>query len=175
MISPFHALHWRHNEHDGVLNNQPHDCFLNRLFRHRSKKTSNLRVTGLCEGNSPVTGELPAQRASNAENVSIWWRHYEKKNGSLPPREPYSVPSHCANHYWFIVNLNIRCWMQCLACPNATSLVLLRSLVTNVVECIYNFWPITCHRHYSLKLLSWNYVSSIAPLTIGKCVSALRL
>ena len=33
-------------------------------------------VTGLCVGNSPVTGEFPAQMASNAENVSIWWRHY---------------------------------------------------------------------------------------------------
>ena len=46
------------------------------LFRRRSKKTSKLRVTGLCEGNSPVTGEFPTQRASNAENVSIWWRHH---------------------------------------------------------------------------------------------------
>ena len=27
-------------------------------------------------GNSPVTGEFPAQMASNAENVSIWWRHH---------------------------------------------------------------------------------------------------
>ena len=34
------------------------------------------RVAGLCEGNSPVTGEFPAQRASNAENVPIWWRHH---------------------------------------------------------------------------------------------------
>ena len=31
-------------------------------------ETSKLRVTGLCEGNSPVTGEFPAQMASNAEN-----------------------------------------------------------------------------------------------------------
>ena len=29
------------------------------------------------EGNSPLTSEFPAQRASNAENASIWWRHYE--------------------------------------------------------------------------------------------------
>ena len=43
--------------------------------RCRSKKTSKLRVTGLCEGTSPVTGEFPAQRASNVENVSIWWHH----------------------------------------------------------------------------------------------------
>ena len=70
------ALKWRHNEHDGVSNHQPHDCLLNRLFRRRSQKAAKLRVTGLCAGNSPVTGEFPAQSASNAENVSIWWRHH---------------------------------------------------------------------------------------------------
>ena len=68
---------WRHNERDGVSDHQPHDCLLKRLFRGRSKKTSKLCVTGLCGGNSPVTGEFPAQRASNAENVSIWWHHHE--------------------------------------------------------------------------------------------------
>ena len=68
---------WRHNECGGVSNYQPRDCLLNSLLRRRSKKTSKLRVTGPCEGNSPVTSELPAQRVSNAENVSIWWRHHE--------------------------------------------------------------------------------------------------
>ena len=72
-VSP---LQWRHNDHDGVSNHQPDGCLLNRLFRRRSKKTSKLRVTGLCAGNSPVIGEFPAQRASNTENVSIWWRHH---------------------------------------------------------------------------------------------------
>ena len=43
-----------------------------------SKKISNPRVTGLCEEISPVTGEFPAQRTNNAENVSIWWRHHVK-------------------------------------------------------------------------------------------------
>ena len=33
------------------------------------KKTSKLRVTGPREGNPPVTGGLPPQRGSNAENV----------------------------------------------------------------------------------------------------------
>ena len=42
------------------------------------RKQTKLRVTGLCAGNSPGTGEFPAQMASNAENVSIWWCHYEK-------------------------------------------------------------------------------------------------
>ena len=41
------------------------------------EKTSKLRVTGLCAGNSPVTGEFPAQMASKAENVSMWWRHLD--------------------------------------------------------------------------------------------------
>ena len=70
------ALRWRHYERDGVSNHRRLGRFLNRLFVRRSKKTSKLRVTGLCEGNSPVTGEFPSQRASNAENVSIWWRHH---------------------------------------------------------------------------------------------------
>ena len=71
------TLQWLHNEYDGVLNHQPHDCLLKLLSRRRSKKTPKLRVTGLCEGNSPVTGEFPTQRASNAKNVSIWWSHHE--------------------------------------------------------------------------------------------------
>ena len=29
-------------------------------------------------GNSPMTGEFPAQMASNAEIVSIWWRHHDE-------------------------------------------------------------------------------------------------
>ena len=69
------SIQWRHNERECVSNHQPHDCLLNRLFK-RSKDTSKFRVTGLCTGISPVTGEFPARRASNAENASIWWRHH---------------------------------------------------------------------------------------------------
>ena len=47
------TLRWRHNDHAGVSNHQFRDCLLNRLFRRRSKKTSKLRVTGLCAENSP--------------------------------------------------------------------------------------------------------------------------
>ena len=70
-------LRWCHNDHAGVSNHQPHGYLLNRLSRRKSKKTSKLRVTGLCVGNSPGTGEFPAQMASYAENVSIWWRHHD--------------------------------------------------------------------------------------------------
>ena len=76
----FHALTsssllWRHNGHDGVSNHQPHDCLLNRIFRHISKKTPKLHVTGLCAG----AGEFPTQMVSNAENFSIWWRHHDEE------------------------------------------------------------------------------------------------
>ena len=59
-----------------VSNHLRLDCLLTRLFRHRSKKTPKLRVAGLCEGNSPAAGEFLAQRTSNAENLSIWWRYH---------------------------------------------------------------------------------------------------
>ena len=52
-------LLWRYNEPDGVSNHQPNDCLLNRLFGHRSKKTSKLCVTGLSAGTSPQTVNSP--------------------------------------------------------------------------------------------------------------------
>ena len=55
-----------------------------------SKIISKLRVTGLCEGNSAVTGEFPEQRVSNAENVSIWWRHHVAQ--TLIHTAPDNVP-----------------------------------------------------------------------------------
>ena len=53
-------------------------CLLNCFFRRRSEKTSKLQVIGFCAGNSPVTGQFPTQRASNAENASIWWCRHVK-------------------------------------------------------------------------------------------------
>ena len=45
------------------------------------KKTSKLRVTGLCAVTSPVTSEFIAQKGGNAEKVSIWWRHHANESG----------------------------------------------------------------------------------------------
>ena len=75
-LSLYNTLQWRHNERDGVSNHRRIDCLPDCLFRWRSKIPSKLSVTSLCKGNSPVTGEFPAQRASNAEKVSIWWRYH---------------------------------------------------------------------------------------------------
>ena len=73
------TLQWRHNERDGVSNHQPHDCLLNSLFKAQIKE--NIKVPRHCPfmGNIPVTSEFLAQGASNAENVSIWWRHHDSE------------------------------------------------------------------------------------------------
>ena len=117
------SLQWRHNGRDGVSNHQPHHCLLNRLFKCRSKKTSKLRVTGLCAGNSPGTGEFPAQMTSNAEVfpfdsvIMLWFKqrpvlHTRFKGGSLvltKPRDkgvkrlnvslPFTMTCHDCNIY----------------------------------------------------------------------------
>ena len=70
------ALQWFYNEGYGVSNDRRLDCLLNFFVQAQIEETSKLRITGLCEGNSPVTGEFPEQRASDAENVSTWRRHH---------------------------------------------------------------------------------------------------
>ena len=79
------TLQWRHNGCDGVSNHQCLDC----LLRCRSTKASKLRITGLCGGDSPMTGEFPSQRTSNAENVSIWWRHHDNRGSTVPRSQRY--------------------------------------------------------------------------------------
>ena len=73
------TLQWRHIGRDIVSNHPPQDG-LYRLFRRRTNEISKLRVTGLCIGNSAKTSEFPAQMASNAENVSIWWGDHDYTN-----------------------------------------------------------------------------------------------
>ena len=70
------SLHWRHMSELASQITSLAIVYSTVKSRRRSKKTSKLHVTDLCAANSPVTGEYPAQRASNAENVSIWWRHH---------------------------------------------------------------------------------------------------
>ena len=40
---------------------------------------------------SVVTGEFPAQMASNAEDVSIWWRHHAAGRAAARLAEPTSL------------------------------------------------------------------------------------
>ena len=117
-VSCFHmaiySLQWRHNEHDDVSNHQPYDC-LDRLFRCRWKETSKLRASALCVGNSPVTGEFPAQRASNAGNVSIWWHHFcALKNRAIDECPLYGVWQwHLKYEHIILAERFIHCyWMK---------------------------------------------------------------
>ena len=64
------TLQRRHNEGDGVSNHQPNDCSLNCLFKAQIKENIKA-LRHWPAGNSSVTREFPAQRASNAENISI--------------------------------------------------------------------------------------------------------
>ena len=90
----------------GVSNHKHQVCLLSHSFRRKSKKTSKFRVTGLRAGNSPGTGEFPAQMASNAENVSIWWHHHVECNLQVSTihrwLNKYGVPQGSSwNHFPF--------------------------------------------------------------------------
>ena len=67
MLILFGALQWRHNEMASQITSLPIVYSTVYSFKRKSKKTSKLRVTGLCAWNSSVTGEFPAQMANNAE------------------------------------------------------------------------------------------------------------
>ena len=105
-------LQWRHNESDGDSNHRRLNYLLKCLFRHRSKEIPKLRVTGPCEGNSAVTGES-RQMASDAENVSIWWRHHhyekhirrERQNKELKMKCIWDVHHQNYLDYSFVVHL----------------------------------------------------------------------
>ena len=56
---PSLPLQRRNNERDGFSNHRRLECLLIRLCMNWPKKTSKLRVSGLCNGNSPVTGWFP--------------------------------------------------------------------------------------------------------------------
>ena len=69
------SLQWGHNACNGISNHWHLDCLFNCLFRCRSKKTSKLCITGLCEGYPPVTGVFPSKRASNMD-VVFWFKFH---------------------------------------------------------------------------------------------------
>ena len=118
------TLQWRYNDHDCVWSHQPHGCLLNRLFRRRSKKTSKLRVTGLCVGNSPGPVNSPHKRASYAENASIWWRHHANEVSwttlSLEAKQmllPKHVCISWCNEEYDIYSLS---YIRCMKCHDIT-------------------------------------------------------
>ena len=74
-------LRWRHNGLDSVSNHQPHHCLLSRLFGRTSRKHQSSASLAFVRGIHRGPVNFPAHwMASNAENVSIWWRHHVSTN-----------------------------------------------------------------------------------------------
>ena len=66
-------LQWCHNDRDSVSNDLRFACLVNLVFRGRSVKSSNLRVTGTFVGDPPVNGGgFSSQRASNAQMANMF-------------------------------------------------------------------------------------------------------
>ena len=68
-----YSLQWRHNGRESVSNHQPHD-FYSIVYSDADQRKHQRSASLAFAGNSPGTGEFPAQMASYVENVSIWWR-----------------------------------------------------------------------------------------------------
>ena len=85
------TLRLGHKGNYGVSSDQPHNCLPNRLFRFKWMKTPTLCVTGLCEGNSPVTSEFPTQKVSQPEVFLFDGCVKEKKTVSVDHNTSYSI------------------------------------------------------------------------------------
>ena len=95
-----------------------------RLFRRRSKKTWKLRVTGLCEGNPPVTGGFPSQRANNEDffprrhhaiirtnHDSVLWRIYAARGFNEVVSLQNNVYFVFGRHNVFIIECHMK-WLK---------------------------------------------------------------
>ena len=177
----FPTLRWRHNGRNGVSNHQPHNCLLNRLFRCRSTKTSKLRVTGLCAGNSPGTGEFPAQMASNSKNIFICWRHHEVFNSQTFDIVGRLYTSPWSFHYgylstwpsyiqralhWYTLDKNIVTKIWCIGIS--------RFSVHLCISCKWLLQPLevphgtSIHFHYADTCDGMGYFSPLAQCYNGK-------
>ena len=141
------TLQWRHNQRDGVSHHQPYICLLNGLFKLRSEKTSKLRVTIPCEGNSPVTAQFLAQRASNAENVSILWRHHDIYNNFW--------------HMWCLLT-TVHRWKYISERPNSRAAMCMFSCKPHVCYFLSIGWPLTISSRTSSVLRSVTWVLTAA-------------
>ena len=128
------SLQWRHNERAGVSNHWRLDGLLNRLFRRRSTKTSKLRVTGLCEGNSPVKANSP---------------HKGLVSRKMFPFDDVIIQSITSSHTWRQCKQYIKCapvyWLkphQMSKCDasyqNGTRILFCRRLKDCIHRCLFS-------------------------------------
>ena len=96
------SLLWRHHGHNGVSNHhhQSRDCLFNRLFRRRSRKTSNLRITGLCMGNPGSRKMFPF------DDVIVRFRKTFMLKLEFSPHE-FSIIEVILFHVWEVQNIRV--------------------------------------------------------------------
>ena len=139
---------WRHDGHDSVSNHQPHDCLLNRYSGTHQKKhqsSASLTFTG--------TDEFPAQMASNADNVSIWWRHHE--NGPLNHNL-------CLEHVWIlemhITLCSVRVYTKTAKCHRlftTLNLLMRYNLTYNIIH------SLSWSKKYANCMKNWRQLRSL--------------
>ena len=95
------ALQWCHNQCDGASNHRRLDGFCSNVCSGADQRKHQSPASWGFDGemNSPVSDEFAPQRASNVENVSIWWRHHHQatsRQGSDQVHVQYlSTSTHC--------------------------------------------------------------------------------
>ena len=164
------TLHWRHNGHDIVSNHQPHDCLLNCLFIRRSKKTSKLRVTGLCSGihrrpvNSPY--KWPVTRKMFPFDDVIMSCPPGAVRQYIPSPQGWGV-----KHYWrkrFNISCHPRHWVA--LCNH-----LIRFLIEAWI-CYFLHQTSRRKRRRELNHWGWDKMAAILPTTFSNssCKGILR-
>ena len=119
------------------------------------RKHQTFRVTGLCAGNSPRTGEFAAQMASYAENVSIWWRHHVVTRQSTLWGRDKLVPSR--RRYF---QIHFREWNFFILIRISLKFVP-RAPINNIPALIGSAWPASSHCHIRLWLVYWRIYASL--------------
>ena len=59
-----------------ILKSPVIQLFVSQLMLTHTKEALKSALLAFCAWNSLVTSEFPAQRTSNTEKASIWWRHH---------------------------------------------------------------------------------------------------
>ena len=141
------SLQWRHNGHDGILNHWHLDCLINRLFRRRSKETTKFHVTGLCEGNSPVTGEFPAkgpvtQKMFPFDDMIMYWINYSETKFTylqifLYLCRPKLITANLFHQIWYL-----NCWLAGSGCKFITSNKLSNACLLSCEILLEQQWPV---------------------------------
>ena len=76
-------------EYHGISKHQQLKCFSTASLSYHQRKHQSSVLLALCEGNPPVTGGFPSQRASNSEIISMSYSYH--RQATYPPPPPADV------------------------------------------------------------------------------------